>query len=191
MYLFFDTETSGLPKNRDAPPSAGDNWPRIVQLGWALFDQKGRRLDGASHVIKPVGFTIPAAATRIHGITTARALAEGVPLGDALPPFASAAQRSKAVVAHNLAFDEPILTSEFLRSGLTIPLGTQHRFCTMKLSTDYCAIPGNYGNKWPSLSELYQRLFSERHTEAHDASGDIEACARCFFELVRLKVIRI
>jgi DNA polymerase III epsilon subunit-like protein len=190
MYLFFDTETTGLPKNKSAPPSAGDNWPRIVQLGWALFDANGRRIDGDSRLIKPVGFAIPADATRVHGITTAQALSQGVPLDEVLRPFAAAAPRSDAIVAHNIAFDEPILVSEFMRTNLKLPLSHQRRFCTMKMSTDYCGIPGPYGNKWPSLSELHQRLFSKPHTEAHDAKGDIEACARCFFELVRLNVIR-
>lgn len=190
MYIFFDTETSGLPKNRNAPASAGDNWPRIVQLGWALFDANGRRIDGHSHLIKPVGFTIPAEATRIHGITTARAVAQGAPLAEVLRLFATAVPQGKALVAHNIAFDEPSVASEFLRAGMELPLKSQRRFCTMKLSTDYCGIPGPYGNKWPSLSELHTHLFGKPHKEAHDAAADIQACARCFFELLRLKVIR-
>ena len=32
-YLFFDTETTGLPKNYNAPITDTDNWPRLVQLG--------------------------------------------------------------------------------------------------------------------------------------------------------------
>lgn len=32
MYLFFDTETTGLPKNWKAPVSDLNNWPRLVQL---------------------------------------------------------------------------------------------------------------------------------------------------------------
>ena len=30
--LFFDTETTGIPKNWDAPVDKLDNWPRLVQL---------------------------------------------------------------------------------------------------------------------------------------------------------------
>ena len=30
MYLIYDTETTGLPKNFSAPVSDSDNWPRLV-----------------------------------------------------------------------------------------------------------------------------------------------------------------
>ena len=32
-YLFFDTETTGLPANWQAPMSDLENWPRLVQIG--------------------------------------------------------------------------------------------------------------------------------------------------------------
>jgi DNA polymerase-3 subunit alpha len=35
-YLIFDTETTGVAKDFKAPPSTGDNWPRIVQLAWSI-----------------------------------------------------------------------------------------------------------------------------------------------------------
>ncbi len=36
MYLIFDTETTGLPKNYNAPLTDADNWPRLVQLAQSL-----------------------------------------------------------------------------------------------------------------------------------------------------------
>ena len=41
MYLVFDTETTGLPRNFDAPISDSDNWPRMVQIAWQLHDENG------------------------------------------------------------------------------------------------------------------------------------------------------
>jgi hypothetical protein len=32
FYLFFDTETTGVPNNWDAPASQIENWPRLIQL---------------------------------------------------------------------------------------------------------------------------------------------------------------
>ncbi|HQN80738.1 MAG TPA: hypothetical protein PLB64_06750, partial [Kiritimatiellia bacterium] len=55
-----------------------------VQLAWLLCDEAGNELASASRIIRPQGYTIPPAAARIHGITTERALAEGVVLADAL-----------------------------------------------------------------------------------------------------------
>jgi len=37
MFLIFDTETTGLPRNYNAPLSDLDNWPRIVQINALMF----------------------------------------------------------------------------------------------------------------------------------------------------------
>ncbi|HET7116363.1 MAG TPA: hypothetical protein VFI29_07720 [Hanamia sp.] len=37
MYLFFDTETTGLPKNWKAPVADLNNWPRLSELHYKLF----------------------------------------------------------------------------------------------------------------------------------------------------------
>ena len=51
--------------------------------------------------------------------------------------------------------------------------------------------PGGRGGrfKWPKLTELHVKLFGEAFAEAHNASADVEATARCFLELIRLGVI--
>ena len=59
----------------------------------------------------------------------------------------------------------------------------------MKASTDYCKLPGNYGYKWPKLSELHFKLFDDEFREAHNATVDIAACAKCFWELKRRGII--
>ena len=74
MYLFFDTETSGLPKSWKAPPSDVDNWPHAVQVGWVLCKPDGSVEEERDAIVKPDGWTIPDAAARVHGITTERAL---------------------------------------------------------------------------------------------------------------------
>ena len=38
-FLFFDTETTGLPKKWNAPVEEIDNWPRLVQIAWQVYDQ--------------------------------------------------------------------------------------------------------------------------------------------------------
>ncbi len=42
MFLIFDTETTGLPKNYKAPVTDSDNWPRMVQVAWQLHDNSGK-----------------------------------------------------------------------------------------------------------------------------------------------------
>ena len=61
----------------------------------------------------------------------------------------------------------------------------------MESSTDYCKIPRYNGYKWPTLPELYFRLFERGFEEAHNAKVDVTACAECFFELKRKTIIII
>lgn len=190
MYLFFDTETTGLPQNYNAPIEDLNNWPRLVQLAWSIYDKNGEKIDSSSFIIKPEGFEIPEQASSVHGITTERALKEGQKLENILQEFSQAISQAKIIVAHNMSFDEKIIGAEFLRTGVNHELFETIRVCTKEEATDYCQIPGNYGYKWPRLSELHIKLFGEDFEGAHDAMTDVEACARCFFELTKRGVIK-
>ena len=53
MYLFFDIETTGLPKVRDASITNLSNWPRIVQLAWLRYDKNQNLTSEANYIIKP------------------------------------------------------------------------------------------------------------------------------------------
>lgn len=183
MYLFFDTETTGLPANWRSPVTDLANWPRMVQLAWILSDESGAVREQTNRIIKPDGFTIPDSAAAIHGITTEKARDAGHALKDVLSEFSGAIDRAYSLVAHNMRFDEKIVGAEFVRADIPNSLFQTDRFCTMLSSTDYCRIPGTYGYKWPTLSELYLTLFNDGFTEAHDAAVDVAICAQCYFEL--------
>ena len=189
MYLFFDTETTGLPRDWNAPVTDLSNWPRMVQSGWILCDNEGNRVESDGYIIKPENFTIPVESSRVHGISTARAMSEGVSLERVLSQFEDLIERSDYIVGHNISFDEKIVGAEFLRKNIRSSFNNKRSLCTMKLSTDYCRIPGRYGYKWPTLSELHIKLFGEDFEEAHDASVDINATERSFWRLKQLGVI--
>lgn len=189
MHLFFDTETTGIPRNYNAPASDLKNWPRLVQLAWLIADDEAHELASAQFIVKPDGFTIPADATRIHGITTDMAIEQGVDLGAALTAITADIARASVLVAHNMPFDERILGAEFLRVGRPNLVESKARRCTMQESTEYCRLPSRYGYKWPTLGELHTRLFSTPFEGAHQALVDVRACARCYFELKRLQIM--
>jgi DNA polymerase-3 subunit epsilon len=189
MYIVIDCETTGLPKNWRAPVSDLDNWPRVIQIAWSRYDGDLRYMESAAFLIQPEGFTIPREAERVHRISTERAMAEGVPLLKALSTFSDAVGKSKVVVAHNLRFDESCISAECLRLDLASPFEDKKRICTMTGTKEICRIPGQYGYKWPSLSELHQTLFGTGFEEAHDAGADVAACADCFLELKRRGVL--
>lgn len=190
MYLFFDTETTGLPKNYQAPLDDFLNWPRIVQIAWSLYDADANHWESFNYIIKPEGFMIPPESTKIHRISQERALSEGVDLRFALTEFLRDVKSAAYLVGHNIDFDEKIVGSELVRAQMDNPLPTANKICTMKSSVDYCRLSSPRGGyKWPNLMELYQCLFATGFPEAHDAMVDVKACADCFFELKRRGVI--
>ena len=189
MYLFFDTETTGLPKDWKAPISDLDNWPRLVQIAWSRYDSSGNKVSDYNYIIKPQGFIIPAYSSIIHRISTERALTEGFDLKMVLEKFAQEIKSVKFLVAHNMDFDVKVVASEFFRNDISNNISEISKICTMKESTSFCQIEGSYGFKWPTLSELYLKLFEEDFQDAHDASVDMSACSKCFFELRKMNII--
>ncbi len=186
MYLVFDTETTGLPKNYQAPLDDFSNWPRMVQLAWSLYDSEGNHWESYSYIIKPSGYIISDEVAKIHRVTQERAMAEGVELRDVLTHFISDVSKSEYLVGHNIDFDYKIVGSELLREKLENPLLSANLICTMKSTVQVCKIPSPRGGyKWPNLTELYKFLFNSSFPEAHDALVDVKACADCFFELKR------
>jgi len=117
------------------------------------------------------------------------AMQHGVDLKAVLAAITPDITQASVLVAHNITFDEKILGAEFLRAGHSNVVESKARRCTMQESTDYCRLPGRYGYKWPTLPELHMTLFSTPFEGAHQALVDVRACARCYFELKRLKVM--
>ena len=190
MFLFFDTETTGIPKNWKAPVTDLDNWPRLVELAWILCDDGGQKVDAHSAIVRPDGFIIPAEAAGVHGITTERARGEGADLVEVLEVFSDAVSRADTLVAHNMRFDEKIVGAELLRTRIPSTFDGKPRTCTMRSSTAFCGLPGKYGPKWPTLEELHVALFGVSPDVSHEAGADAAVCARCFFELRAKGVIR-
>ncbi len=191
MYLFFDTETTGLPKDWRAPITDTANWPRLVQLAWLAYDAAGNKVAGDNHIVKPAGFEIPKQASDIHGITNDKAIAFGKDLQVVLKIFHSRLTESEILVGHNIDFDVKIVGAEFIRMNIPPVTPPRRKICTMQSSTRFCNLPGPRGPKWPKLQELHCKLFNENFAEAHNAAADIDATARCFFELKKRGVITI
>ena len=192
MYLIFDTETTGLPKKWNAPITDSDNWPRCVQLAWQLHDSKGALISDHSYLIKPENFNIPFESEQIHGISTELANKIGVDLEEVLNKFISDLSNAGFIIGHNVKFDLNIIGAELFRINSDVNLLEKDILdtCT-ELTANVCKLPGGRGGKFkfPTLLELYSFLFDESFSEAHNASADVEATARAFFELVRIGII--
>ena len=192
MFLIFDTETTGLPKQYNAPLTDFDNWPRLVQLAWQLHDDKGNLVENHNLLVKPEGFVIPIDAKMVHGISTEHATKYGLPLHEVLDTFLKSAEKAKYFVGHNIDFDLCIVGCEFLRDRNTNPLRAWPRVdtCTEK-TAEFCKLPGGKGGKYklPKLNEIHEILFGSKFDSAHNASADVQATARVFLELLRIGVL--
>lgn len=200
-FLIFDTETTGLPKNWQAPMADLDNWPRVIQLAWLVADNRGETLKSHEILIKPNGWEIPKEKFWIdHGFDTDISLRDGQPLDAAMGVFVEDMQTCEYMVSHNLDFDRNVLGAEMLRLGLKSPRKLT-KICTKELATDFCKLPfegqrawlskqkGAQRYKWPKLEELHKILFGVDFGNKHQAGGDVAALKDCFFELVKRQVI--
>ena len=190
MFLIFDTETTGLPKNFKAPISDVDNWPRCVQIAWQLHDLDGKLISHKDYLIKPEGYDIPFQSEKIHGISTALASQKGQDLKFVLNEFKDAIAQAKFIIGHNIPFDLNIMGSEYFRYSIENQLSSLPILdtCT-EITAKLCQIKGGRGGRFklPTLTELNQFLFKEPFADAHNATADVEATTRCFLELIRIK----
>lgn len=192
---FFDNETTGVPAKGLKWDADFMQFPYIVQLAWSIGDKE------RSYIIKPDGYEIPAEATEIHGITTERAIAEGIPFAEVVDEFLADANDAPLVCAHNIYFDTSMLKANVLRycgreyydAKAEDALHKAKRIDTMMKTIKF--VGALYANgrpgKFPKLEELHEKLFPGETFPAHDALADVRALRRCVPPLVELGIIEL
>lgn len=193
MFLFIDTETTGLPpyQNNVYPKklvatknSAGWEGCRMVQVAWQLFDDSYSLVCERVHIIYPQNdrfpFTIPSAASNIHKITQAHAQTNGTSIEIVLEELERIVQRATLFVAHNVKFDINVLRSEAYRYeffGLFKKLTDIPKFCTM------FAYSGR--GRFIKLSDMYTSLVGPLPdtTTLHRADVDVDLCAKIYMKM--------
>ena len=195
MYLFFDTETTGLADCRK--PASDPCQPHICQLGAILCDEHGFVKAEMNLLVRPDGWVIPESATAIHGISQDAAERYGLSIKGVLSVLERLLRMSETVVAHNLNFDLSMLEIEVEREPDIALSLSKKPFCTMERSTDVVRIPstprmsacGMTQFKNPNLQEAYRHFFGAEFEGAHDAMADVRACRDVFFALKRLEAL--
>jgi DNA polymerase III epsilon subunit-like protein len=195
--LVFDTETTGLPIDQNAPIADSAKWPYIIQLSFMVFDTATKEILEYSDTIIQLDTSVHISpeSIAIHKITAAQSQAEGIPIKIALAHLAENMSEVDVIVGHNILFDKRMLMVEFTRNnmknflyknGLPIP-----EYCTMKRSIELCKLPSinkktgevykNY--KYPTLTELHTYLFCRKPRGTHNAIADVMICLRCYVML--------
>jgi len=191
--IFFDTETSGLPLFSE--PSEHPRQPHIVQLAAVLVDMETREhLSSMNTIIRPDGWTIPKEVANIHGITTERAMDEGIPEDQALEQFMALwAQRMR--IAHNESFDARIIRIAQSRFGyseeqLALWKGGE-ALCTLSMATPIMRLPPTAKMRSAGFNKFKSANLQEAHTYfcgkpfegAHDALADVNACSAVYWAI--------
>ena len=185
--LFIDTETTGLPKNRNSNGlETKGNWPDIVSVSWAIV-KDGVKQRTKYFVISPEDWTIPDDSTRIHGITMEDAFENGVTLSDVMTNLSQDLKKVDSVVAHNLEFDKNVLFNAYKwRLGVNPwPFWPANEICTMKLAEPELKLPSKFADskrfKSPTLGELYEATFSREPPDGlHNSQQDVEVLIEIF-----------
>lgn len=196
--FFFDTETTGLPKERNKPASQGpNNWPEPVSISWAVTDGP-KIIRAKSYLIQPQGWQIPPDSIKIHGITQQMAEQDGVDLRYVMKEFIRDLLQVDMMIAHNLEFDKNIIIAAALyhcRDEVALKWPT-YEFCTCENSRSICklatykpTLSGMY--KAPKLTELYVHAFKNPPPEIllHTSLGDVLVLIASFFKLWTLEQV--
>jgi len=179
--LFFDTETTGLPRKRGISAlNDATIWPELVSISWQIFEDRFF-VKKENHIIKPIGFKIPSESVKFHGITTEFAEDHGKPIYDVLTLFAADARSCNIIIAHNLEFDKNVVFHSFKwRIFLPVDWWPSVEFCSLQKSMYEMKLYSPYGRptdpyKMPKLDELYTDTFGEpAPANAHSSSRDVD-----------------
>jgi DNA polymerase-3 subunit alpha len=203
--LVFDTETSGLPKSKIINHSTQHLWPFIVQFSYVIFDDTSKNIIKIQDkIIKVKTYNvISEESIKFHGITNEISDTKGVNLIDVLTEFLSDLNKIDLIVGHNIEFDISMIKVELLRivneyekdetvkeklkSQLELIINSDKVYCTMQKSIDMCKIErensrGKYF-KFPSLTELHEKLFNVKPQSLHNSLNDVLITLRCFIKM--------
>ena len=162
--LVLDTETTGLRVERD----------RIVSVGTVCLVGTEFEADGELSFLVDPGVSIPAASTKIHGISDTDVEDAGC-FADHIQPL-EAAIAGRVVAGHNIGFDLAILASEYDRAGLdwTLPPA---------LDTGLLALALNPHLADASLETIAAWLGVDV-VDRHSALGDAQTTAQIYLRLL-------
>lgn len=179
--LIFDFETTGLPNFK--LPADDPSQPRIVSIAGAVIEAEGAPRAAIDAIIKPEGWEIDESgrAFEVHGISNARAQAEGIPIRDALDQFMALWDSVGIVASYGMLFDTKLLRGERRRLSLPDRFGEKQEFCVLTACGPVCRIAstkammaaGYRKNKPPKLAEACEILLGRRHENAHTAMADV------------------
>lgn len=172
-FMILDCETSGMPSWHHA---ADDDTAqaRIVQLGLILCDKDFQPIMRWCQIVKPTGWVVDPGAQAVHGISTERAMDEGIPIADAMEEYRNFWGFCHTIVGFSVRFDLKFIRGELRRCGHPDQIGQRPVFEAMTAVRSMVGARGAKGQvKNPKLVEAFA-FFGGEPDGAHDAGVDCE-----------------
>ena len=190
--LCFDCETTGVFDKGMKWDVDFLQFPRPVTMAWAFGDTERHE------IIRPQGWDIPTETVAIHGITTEQADKEGKPFVEVVTEFLNDAEKYPLICAHNVYFDTSIIKAAImalcpeLADKAESALFKGKRIDTMRKTIKFVgARKENGSGKFPTLEELFAKLFDGATFPAHNALEDVRALRKCLPPLVEMGIIEL
>lgn len=190
--LCFDCETTGVPDKGMKWDEDFLRFPRPVTMAWAFGDTERHE------IIRPQGWDIPTETVAIHGVTTEQADKEGKPFVEVVTEFLNDAEKYPLICAHNVYFDTSIIKAAImalcpeLADKAESALFKGKRIDTMRKTIKFVgARKENGSGKFPTLEELFAKLFDGATFPAHNALEDVRALRKCLPPLVEMGIVEL
>lgn len=210
MFLFFDTETTGLTNSQLPATDESQPWP--VAVAAILCDGDLNEVEEYYRVVKlPAGVVIHPKAQEVHGLSWEKTQEIGEDPAVVLSAFIALMARSNFNVAYNRPFDDKVMRAmayrTLLREGLTpkrisqialdmrftdiddflahYVFGKTEGHCAMDLATNFIKMPGrgmvdNGGWRRHKLTAAYKLLTGLPMPDAHNALADTRGAKEVF-----------
>jgi DNA polymerase-3 subunit alpha len=190
LITIFDTETTGLiPKMTILQKELLHKYPHVVQLSYLVYDTESQKVVKVVDKIIRLdpNINISQDSVKFHKITRELSTEKGVPIAPIIQEFFDDVKKSHLLVAHNYSFDWVMIQVECMRLNIEIPHIPIETYCTMKETAAFCKIPSQFKKlndeyKWPTLFELYVKLFNELPENLHNSLYDVYATLRCLMK---------
>lgn len=183
MILFLDTETTGLPKSRNASPEVTDMWPHMVSVAWITSLPSDKQC--VEYIVKPRGYTIPSAASNVHGITTQHATENGRDIEIVMDALTHRLKDCSHIACYNVQFDKSVLLSEAYRmqnQELVHLLKGMKWYCVMKRVRNHLSLKKHI--KLALAHGLICKNKNDSTYQYHNASKDVLATRDIMFSIL-------
>ncbi len=164
-------------------------YPNVVQFSYLMYDTDLKKtIKVVDRIIRlDPAINISPTSIKFHGITREMSTEKGNDITPIIKEFFEDVGKSDLLAAHNYEFDWKMIQVECMRNNIEIPHIQAEKYCTMKETAAFCKIPSQFKKpndeyKWPTLFELYVKLFNELPENLHNSLYDVYATLRCLIK---------